>query len=93
MVKIRLAIGHAAAKAINSCQPGIKSAFVCLDSRLVVKATKRHKDDGRHSRIEFVVTAGAPNYRERAFLKACRKAGEPFPVKPQLRPFPKKRKA
>lgn len=33
----------------------------------------------------FVVTYGKPNYAARQFIAACRRAGEPFPVKrPQL---------
>jgi len=40
----------------------------------------------------MVVTYGAPNYIEAKFVKVCKKAGEPFPVKKiQFRPFPKKR--
>jgi hypothetical protein len=28
-----------------------------------------------------VFTIGKPNYEEREFIKKCKKAGEPFPVK------------
>lgn len=31
--------------------------------------------------IEIELTIGPPNYVEREFVKKCRKAGEPFPVK------------
>jgi hypothetical protein len=30
---------------------------------------------------EITLTLGAPNYLERAFIKKCHRAGEPFPVK------------
>lgn len=33
------------------------------------------------TRINVVVTVGAPNYAGREFIKACKKAGETFPVK------------
>ncbi len=31
--------------------------------------------------IEVTLTIGKPNYLERDFIKLCKKAGEPFPVK------------
>ena len=38
------------------------------------------------SPIEIRITAGRPNYLARRFIRACRKSGEPFPVrKIQLR--------
>jgi len=35
----------------------------------------------RRAPIEIRITVGRPNYLARRFIKACRKAGEPFPVK------------
>lgn len=52
-----------------------------LDKQTVVKATRRHKINGRARTTEIVVTFGYPNYAEREFIKKCKKAGEPFPVK------------
>lgn len=64
----------------------VRSAVKYLAEDLVVKATAKGKPDGRYRSRSFVVTIGKPNYRERQFVKACRKAGEPFPVrKLQLR--------
>jgi len=41
----------------------------------------------------MVLTIGRPNYAEREFIKLCKKAGEPFPVKKmQLKFYPKKKK-
>jgi hypothetical protein len=61
----------------------------------VMRATRRvwkRKIDRRDRRIELVVTIGAPNYREREFIKVLKKAGEPFPVKKvQIRFMPKPR--
>ena len=37
--------------------------------------------NGRDTRATIVVKLGAPNFQERAFIKHCVKAGEPFPVK------------
>ena len=57
-----------------------------VSPRMTVKATRRHKLDRRAPIQEFVVTVGRPNSRERHFIKALQKAGEPFPVrKIQLR--------
>jgi hypothetical protein len=63
-----------------------------LSDREVIRATRRWKPSKRERRIELVLTVGEPNYRERKFIKACKKAGEPFPVrKIQMRPWPKRR--
>lgn len=63
-----------------------------LDAKTVVRATWRHKPSKRNTREEMVVTYGEPNYLEKRFVKACKQAGEPFPVKKvQLRPWPKKK--
>lgn len=52
-----------------------------LSEKFVITATRRHKPDGRANRVEVLVTIGAPNYAGREFVKACKKAGEKFPVK------------
>lgn len=44
----------------------------------VVRATRRVQS---RSKIEVVLTMGRPNYRDRDFIKRCKKAGEPFPIK------------
>jgi len=75
---------------------GAKTATKFLDDKTVVRATWRHKIYARKNsrRREMVVTFGAPNYRERAFISACKKAGEPFPVKKiQFRFYPVKKGA
>lgn len=43
----------------------------------------------REIRTTIVVKVGRPNYAERAFIKRCKKAGEPFPVKKVQLKFPK----
>lgn len=49
----------------------------------VVRATKRTFKFAKEPRenVEVLLTLGRPNYVEREFVKACKKAGEPFPVK------------
>jgi hypothetical protein len=75
-------LAQAVAEVVNAAtQRGIRRATRYLSSRLTVKATRRHKFDGRASRREVVVTIGAPNYAENIFIKRCKQAGEPFPVK------------
>jgi len=68
-----------------------RKATVYRSEKQVVTATRRHKPDARSRTIEICVKLGAPNYRERQFIKACKKAHEPFPVrKVQLKFWPKK---
>lgn len=49
----------------------------------VVRATKRtfKFTKGPRENVEVLLTLGRPNYVEREFVKDCKKAGEPFPVK------------
>lgn len=60
---------------------------------VVVKATRQRKPT-KHSRTETIlVTLGAPNFVERKFIKQCKAAGEPLPVrKPQIKWYPTKKK-
>lgn len=63
-----------------------------LSERLTVKATvplydgKLPRRGG--TRHDIVLTIGAPNFAERKLIKACRKAGEPIPVRRILLKFP-----
>ena len=85
---------HFAAVCGALAESDAKSAVKYLDEKTIVRATwcnkvYRHKNVRRK---EMVVTFGQPNYRERAFILACKKAGEPFPVKRiQFRFYPKKK--
>ncbi len=73
---------------------GARRAVKYIDPKTVVSACRRFKPDRRNSRTDFVLKIGAPNYRERHFIKMCKAAGEPFPVKRvQVQPWPAKRKA
>jgi len=60
---------------------GGRSATKYLSPVLVVKATRHGKPCKNERSTSMVVTVGKPNYAEREFIKKCKKAGEPFPVK------------
>lgn len=74
--------------AVSDC----KSVIKVIDEKTIVKATWRFKPSSQNRREEMVVTMGEPDYRTRAFIKACKKANEPFPVKkPIIRHYPRKK--
>jgi hypothetical protein len=76
------------------CHPDARRAVKYVTPKLVVKATRRHRRDRRSQHEEFVVTVGTPNFRERAFIKQCLRAGERFPVKRvQVQAWPSRRAA
>ena len=70
-----------------------RSATVYLSTSRRVTATFIHKPRGHAFTTTIAVTYGNLNYAGREFVKACKRAGEPFPVKKvQLKLWPKKRK-
>lgn len=60
---------------------GAKKAIKFFNEKYVIKATRQGEIDKRSSRITILLTLGKPNFEEREFIKKCKKAGEPFPVK------------
>ena len=71
---------------------GAKTAIKIIDEKTIVKATYRLKPGARNSREEMVVTMGAPDYRVARFIKRCKKARVPLPVKKiQFRAWPVKK--
>ena len=71
---------------------GARSATVYLSTTQRVTATHIHKPSARNRSTTIAVTYGQLNYAGREFVKACKRAGEPFPVrKVQLKLWPKKR--
>lgn len=69
-----------------------RKATLYVSPTYVVTASLRCKPDKRSKRTEIVLKIGVPNFVERQFVKACKKAGEPFPVKKiQLKFYPRKR--
>lgn len=79
---------------IEACiRAGAHRAFRVLSEGQVVRATRPHYKGGPSNRsLEFVVSVCKPNYAEREFIRKCKRAGEPIPVrKVQLRYAPKRR--
>lgn len=73
----------------------VHSAVKYVSPSLVVRGTRRlvkgKTIDGRE-KVEVVLTIGSPNYRERDFVKSCKKAGESFPVRKIVLKYPPKSK-
>lgn len=91
-----------ASKAVQQCvaillAQDAASATKYVSDSCVIKATRKlYKYNKRQIQkgedVEIVLKIGRPNAKEEAFIKDCKKAGEPFPVKKiQLR-FPPKKK-
>ena len=79
------------AKAIETLleMPEVRQTVVYQHPKAVVKATRQFRRHGGEKSQTILVTIGGPAYRERQFVKACLKAGEPFPVrKVQIRGWP-----
>lgn len=61
-----------------------KRATKYLSPDFVISAQRKSwggKINRKDRTIELVVKIGKPNYTERVFIKMCKKAKEPFPVK------------
>lgn len=70
----------------------LRRAVYYMSPTFTVKATRQRRVDRRSRQETFLLTFGSPNYAERAFIKACKEAGEQFPVKKvQLKFWPKKK--
>ena len=73
-----------------------RTATKYLSDKLVVRATRRlYGKTYRPSKgqLEILLTEGRPNYRERDFIRRCKTAGEPFPVRKVQLKFPPASKA
>lgn len=64
-----------------------------ISDRMVVRACRRlfRGCVPRCDSIDIVLTIGRPNYAERKFIKKCKAAGEPFPVRKVQLKHPSKR--
>lgn len=72
--------------------PEVRKATAYLSDKLVVKMTRQRRFKARDRSHTLVLTYGKPNYLEREFIKQCKKAGVPFPIrKVQLKMWPKPR--
>lgn len=61
--------------------PSVRMATVYFSESLVVRGTARFRPDRRTTRTEILLTIGRPNFVERRFIRMCKRAGEPLPVK------------
>lgn len=65
-----------------------------LSDKLVVRVSRRlfkRKLPPKNQNIEVVLTIGRPNFEHREFIKDCKKAREPFPVRGVILKFPPKK--
>jgi hypothetical protein len=70
-----------------------RKVTVFVSPELTVVATRQRKPRKNGRGETVLLTIGKPNFENRKFIKACLKAGEPFPVKKiLLRWWPEKRK-
>lgn len=62
---------------------GVIKATEYIDPKLIVRATLKRfgKKIIKNHNFEIILTIGRPNYIEREFIKLCKKANEPFPIK------------
>lgn len=63
---------------------GAHRATKYVSDTFVINATRvfyQGKPPRKGSKFEAVITMGKPNFAARAFIKRCKKAGEPFPVR------------
>lgn len=72
----------------------LKRATAYETENHVIKLTRQRPHDARSRSHTYLLTFGKPNYEQSQFIKACKKAGEKFPIaKLQLQHWPKPRKA
>lgn len=65
-------------------EPKVYFAAKFLSEKLVVRATRPRyngKLPSKGSNLQVSLVIGRPNFAQKLFIKACKKAGEPFPVK------------
>lgn len=84
---------HAGRVILELMGPSCRRATAYLSPEFVITATRRFRQDKRNNMFDFVMKIGVPNYREREFIKACKKSGVAFPLRePQLQFWPAKAK-
>lgn len=62
----------------------IRKATAIVSPTHTLKITRQSPVDKRAKAETYILTVGRPNYAERQFIKDCRAANEPFPVKKVL---------
>lgn len=76
-------------------ETGAKTATKYISDKLVIRVSAKliggKLPPKRVKSLGFVLTIGAPNFEAREFIKVCKKAKEPFPVKKIQLKFPSKK--
>ncbi|MFA5130718.1 MAG: hypothetical protein WC477_07470 [Patescibacteria group bacterium] len=63
-----------------------------VSDKLIVRATRKlYGGKPNKAKVEMMLTVGKPNFKEREFIKRCKKAGEPFEKIQLAYPAKKKR--
>ena len=78
-------IDKAIVEVVNALS-GLKvySAAKYLSDKLVVRISSVRQNGklrAKNQNLQAVLVIGRPNFAQREFIKSCKKAGEPFPVK------------
>ena len=74
-------------------EPDVYRATKYVSEKFVVKVTRRGKPGSSNRILEYVITAGRPDFSEQEFIKKCKIVGEPFPVKKiQFKYYPQRQK-
>ncbi len=69
---------------------GAIQATKYFSETLIVRARRRtYGGKVVKGNTEILLTIGKPNYQEREFIKTCKRAKEPFPIKRVLIKWPK----
>lgn len=64
--------------------PKVYFAAKYISEKFVVRASRRRFNKKllqKNHNIEAVLVIGKPNFEQRKFIKVCKKAKEPFPIK------------
>jgi hypothetical protein len=70
-----------------------RKATVYLDENTIVRATRQRRPDARSKSQSYILTLGKPAFADRRFIRLCKQAGGPLPVrKVQLKFWPEKKK-
>ncbi len=70
----------------------IKATKYISDKEVITATRKTFREKIRKGNIEIVLKIGRPNYFEKGFIRACKKAEEPFPIKKIQLKFPSRKK-
>ena len=69
------------ARVVEACMMGFRKAYIVLSPDTVVTAARHFRPDARCKTTTMILTIGRPNHLVRKFVKACKAAKEPFPVR------------